>query len=463
MEAGSAGSSVTSAAGSSPAALVPTTRSAGPTTSAPVSRHSLRHQFLDRRRHRLHCLLHPRTFLHLRPLQLFRRPRDRVSCLDGCTAMKTTAGSNEATCRRGWRRCGVAAVVAAGWAACHSPLRGRSAGGEDARPGWVNDAAADWIDVILVADGGDEVTAPDVVSDAGVDGPADAIGMCQSDWACQRQGTRYCGRIGDGCCGTLECGDCPDGWQCDSPGICVGSPRVCTPVVCKSEAGQYCGSIGDGCGRTLDCGTCADAGWECIDHVCVGPASVCKPYTCENCPIICGKVGDGCGRALECERTCLLDQYCRDGVCYSSKPDCEPMQVCIAASGDHYCGVIGNGCWQELPCGDDCPVGRSCVDHTCVGSPPGCVPLPCNSSLGQLCGTVGDGCGGTLECGLCPDSQECGTDHVCVGLPPEQPRPAPPPPPPPPPPRTAPPLFLPSPPAAPEPPLPPPPSPCLLP
>ena len=344
---------------------------------------------------------------------------------DGWAAMQTTTNYSEAV-RRPWA---VAAVVAASWTACHSPLRSRPDGSEDAGPGVVPDATgtADLVDVILAPDGGpDGAMVPDATSGT-VDTAFDAIGICGT---CAKQGTQYCGRIGDGCCGTLECGVCSNGWQCTSSGICA--LPGCTTVTCENSGGQYCGTIGDGCGGTLDCGSCSKAGWECIDQVCVGPASVCKPYTCDNCSIICGKVGDGCGRALECERTCLLDQYCQHGLCYSSKPDCEPMQVCIADSGDHYCGVIGNGCWQELFCGDECPVGRSCVDHICVGVPPGCIPLTCNTSLDQICGTVGDGCGGAIECGLCPDTQQCGDDHLCKGQSPQQPLPTFPPPAPPP-------------------------------
>jgi len=184
--------------------------------------------------------------------------------------------------------------------------------------------------------------------------------------------------------------------------------RVCTPVTCENSGGQYCGTIGDGCGRALDCGSCSEAGWECIDHVCVGPASVCKPYTCDNCSIICGKVGDGCGRALECERTCLIDQYCQDGLCYSSKPDCEPMQVCIAASGDHYCGVIGNGCWGDLDCGDNCLAGWSCVGHICVSAPPVCVPSPATTTEAGTAGSSATGVAGSSIAAFVPTTSSAG-------------------------------------------------------
>jgi hypothetical protein len=369
----------------------------------------------------------------------------------GRTGMQIATSS----CKALWRPWAVVAVVATSWAACHSPLRARTDGGDAAGPGGVRDASelADRPDIFSVPDRGEDgALVPD--ADSTVDAASDAIGICGT---CARQETQYCGRIGDGCCGTLECGACPDGWQCTSSGICVSSPPGCTPVACENSGGQYCGTIGDGCGRTLDCGSCSEAGWECIDHVCVGPASVCKSYACDSPYVICGKVGDGCGRTLDCTRTCPLGQSCVDSLCDSPEIDCEPWQTCTASTGDHYCGKIGDGCRGTLDCGDDCPVGWSCVNHICVGSLATCIPFTCDrTSLGRICGTVGDGCGGVLECGLCPDGREC-VDFICADPSPQKPPPIPPPPPLP----APPPPFLPSPPAAPA--LPPAPESCLLP
>jgi hypothetical protein len=74
-----------------------------------------------------------------------------------------------------------------------------------------------------------------------------------------------CGRVWTSCRNSIL--ECPTtctkpGWVCDN-GHCKGSPEVCTKLACRpAGSGQYCGSIGDGCGGALQCGECAD-GSEC--------------------------------------------------------------------------------------------------------------------------------------------------------------------------------------------------------
>jgi hypothetical protein len=46
-----------------------------------------------------------------------------------------------------------------------------------------------------------------------------------------------------------------------------GQADGCLPVTCSPAEGDYCGIIGDGCGGDLDCGECR-AGWTCRDHIC---------------------------------------------------------------------------------------------------------------------------------------------------------------------------------------------------
>jgi hypothetical protein len=78
---------------------------------------------------------------------------------------------------------------------------------------------------------------------------------------CTSGSTRYCGTIGDGCGGTLTCGDCTGGsvaMTCGGagvPGVCALTN--CTPITCTPMGGgQYCGRIGNGCGGVLDCPSC---------------------------------------------------------------------------------------------------------------------------------------------------------------------------------------------------------------
>ncbi len=71
---------------------------------------------------------------------------------------------------------------------------------------------------------------------------------------CEAQGYA-CGLAGDGCDDgvTLNCGACGDGRTCgaNQPNQC--GTGACVPLTC---AGLECGVIGDGCGGTVDCGDC---------------------------------------------------------------------------------------------------------------------------------------------------------------------------------------------------------------
>src|SRR5262245_49502084 len=49
-------------------------------------------------------------------------------------------------------------------------------------------------------------------------------------------------------------------------------------VSCQTDAGTYCGQIGDGCGGTLDCGDCT-GGQVCVQNVCTTPVDGCAPLT----------------------------------------------------------------------------------------------------------------------------------------------------------------------------------------
>jgi hypothetical protein len=67
-----------------------------------------------------------------------------------------------------------------------------------------------------------------------------------------------CGRVADGCGGlTPDCGTCAGTTSC-SNGACV---QACTPKKC-ADVGANCGFIADGCGGTVDCGGCPE-GYEC--------------------------------------------------------------------------------------------------------------------------------------------------------------------------------------------------------
>src|SRR5690606_13912508 len=101
-------------------------------------------------------------------------------------------------------------------------------------------------------------------------------GVCQATVTCTPEGGRYCGIIGDGCRGELDCGECEGDATCED-GVCIGGPS-CERLTCTPEGGRYCGLVGDGCGGTLDCGECP-SGQTCTGGVCTNPG--CVPLTCE--------------------------------------------------------------------------------------------------------------------------------------------------------------------------------------
>jgi hypothetical protein len=171
--------------------------------------------------------------------------------------------------------------------------------------------------------------------------------------------SRYCGKIGDGCGGMLDCGDdCPTAWTCEQ-GLCRHPPVFCMSIGCNGPSYDYCGIIGDGCGDGRDCGTCPKSGWQCVDSLCVGGPDVCSPASCHppSGGQYCGTIGDGCGGTLACD--CPAGWTCHTGLCIDLSGKC-PKVYCSTPGSGRYCGTIGDGCGGIQDCGMDCPVGSAC-------------------------------------------------------------------------------------------------------
>jgi len=120
---------------------------------------------------------------------------------------------------------------------------------------------------------------------------------------CTTPNGNYCGRIGNGCGGAIECGPCPTGLTCGGGGtfgVCGASldSGDCIPVTCEPVGGRYCGMIGNGCGGALDCGSCP-TGQTCgltTANVCGKPCPLCSLVpTCPEASttILTGKVVTG--------------------------------------------------------------------------------------------------------------------------------------------------------------------------
>jgi hypothetical protein len=208
-----------------------------------------------------------------------------------------------------------------------------------------------------------------------------------------------CGKLPNGCGGTLDCGGCATGLVCGSNNMCQSTG--CTKTTCPAQ-GATCGTIADGCGGTLDCGTC-QTGQVCGLFTPNQCALTCTPLSAQvACSGHCGYLSDGCGGALQCS-DCASGQACINNTCATGH--CTPLTSC--PSGKE-CGVISDGCSGTLDCGactapDVCGGGgqaNKCGHTTCM-------PLDC-TALNANCGFIGDGCGGATNCGACKQGQQCG-------------------------------------------------------
>jgi hypothetical protein len=235
-------------------------------------------------------------------------------------------------------------------------------------------------------------------------------GICLPKSSCKAAGWQYCGIIGDGCTGSLDCGVCPAGQSCTG-GICGSGQAYDAGVVtsCTVTGGTYCGDIGNGIGGKLSCGACS-AGWICTDGLCTGDPATCPARSCgSGASKYCGTIGDDCGHAKNCGG-CAADQVCTNN-------QCVPVGVCASATckptGGQYCGGrLGDGCGGALTCGDCTTPGWTCQDHLCKGGA-SCARIACGIGAGKYCGTIGDGCGGSNDCGTCIAGEIC-KDNQCM-------------------------------------------------
>ncbi len=131
--------------------------------------------------------------------------------------------------------------------------------------------------------------------------------------SCQDQGFT-CGPAGDGCGNTIQCGMCASPLTCGGanvPGQCGLPPDggACRPRTCQEQS-LSCGPAGDGCGGTIQCGDCP-MGQTCGGGGVNGQCGVtnCTKRTCMQANADCGTIGDGCGGTVECG-TCPSGLYC---------------------------------------------------------------------------------------------------------------------------------------------------------
>jgi Phosphate-induced protein 1 conserved region len=180
------------------------------------------------------------------------------------------------------------------------------------------------------------------------------------------------------------------------------SPPPCLPITCQ-QSNTQCGRMGDGCGNTLDCGSCT-TGNSCTDGIC-GPTPCVPKTTCDTNQ--CGVVSDGCSGVLDCA-ACPNDGVCVANACCTPETDavfCSlENKACGPVNGTDNCGTPRT----VQNCGT-CPNGGVCVSNSC------CAPetdATFCALAGKVCGsfTGPDNCGTTrtvASCGTCSGTETC--------------------------------------------------------
>ncbi|HEY6882101.1 MAG TPA: hypothetical protein VI299_28925, partial [Polyangiales bacterium] len=260
------------------------------------------------------------------------------------------------------------------------------------------------------------------------------IGSSCTPLTCQSK-HHQCGDDGDGCGGILHCGDCATGEQCNFSvnGNTCGTlpPPQCTAKSLTEACTNACGKVGDGCGGTLDCEssplTACPVGQSCggggTPGQC-GGGMTCTPLNAADvCDGKCGSQSDGCGGTYTCNasnggQVCnsAIGESCGGGgtpnVC--GKPVCvakTPAELCPYSGTNKSCGAQPDGCGGLVDCGV-CDVGQQCglfAVSRCGTMPTTCTKTAETTACAGKCGSVADGCGGSYTC----DSSNGGV--VCTG------------------------------------------------
>ena len=267
-------------------------------------------------------------------------------------------------------------------------------------------------------DAQDEVVAEDVVPPGGE--VSEEGGGC-IPWCGGEFHRSECGD--DGCGGT--CGECPEGHDCHEsdhgPKVCFSFAEYC-PGICE-EAGAECGGVWSGLGNdeSCECGDCPE-GMECNEEgvccaynelgICVPacPEGDCSQLECMDTYGLPGGLAETCAANVDClHGECWAPPYGDLKVCTCPcVEECPQPLQCLAAQDG---ADLFFGCFfpcepdcESKECGDDgcggscgdCPPGSDCDDEGLCGE---CVP----DCEGKECGL--DGCEGT--CGDCPDYLQC--------------------------------------------------------
>lgn len=219
-------------------------------------------------------------------------------------------------------------------------------------------------------------------------GVVTVVGSCTPS-TCQVLG-KECGNWGDGCGGTLHCGECGDGDLCSSAGVCKGE---CTGGLFDVTSVNI-NSSGDAASSAGGQSVPVKVGWK------MGNGPECPDC---NRQLVVG-VGNGAGFCAELGNMPACPAY-------NTGTKSGSLAVPSAAGGYAVYALAA----AKGSCTEALNVYPGSFDKVSIGSihvPSGCTPKSC-SFLGKQCGWWDDDCNFMLHCGQCTPGTLCAFDGTC--------------------------------------------------
>jgi hypothetical protein len=160
----------------------------------------------------------------------------------------------------------------------------------------------------------------------------------------------------------------------DTPGVQIGPADLfrasqnafdiylpCVASTCQ-QAGAQCGSVANGCGGTMSCGSCGP-GYECQANRCVPGVADCRAHpgttACGSGPTsFCASLSSDHSNCGACGAACAAGQVCFSSAC------CTPLTPSNRCGPETQCGTVPDGCGGTVSCGD-CAAGLVCSGNFC--------------------------------------------------------------------------------------------------
>lgn len=248
---------------------------------------------------------------------------------------------------------------------------------------------------------------------------------CMATASCGDAGF-FCGKLDDGCGGTMDCGSCPAPLSCG-----FRAPNVCSDPTCKPQC-TTCGQIDPLCGELCTTGWCG-SGQYCDAGSCACPAGQ------TDCSGKCVSLRNDSRNCGSCGHSCPNNKACTGGMCLCTEPSdnsdghCCPVGMSFlspwAGTGPYcYLGPRGPADFPSAKADCRAAIGMACVGAALASDELG-VAVPKNTCGSYLVGrtlTVNPWVGnylsnyssaGTSECQpACDAGCQCScSDSYCYG------------------------------------------------